>query len=234
MTGYRNNALRLVFLMLAMFCAAELQAFKPARPKRHDVLSPNRKFVLDANPASKEQRVYTSKDRSKELWSFTEEIWQETFYVADDGESVAVVYWGYCRVEHAGPAVRIVGIHGTLFSYSTTQLCRVPYTTEQVIGPVGDFWRRWLYRSWQEGSDLLLTTVDGHEYRFSLATGRVVGHRLVDPMPMNEGYIAWQNIKLVFAVLVSGAIAATLWFVRKRNLRRRRSSCVAACIEADS
>lgn len=228
MTGCRNCVLRLVLLTLAIFCAAELQAFSPVRPTQHDVYSPNRKFVLDTNPASRNQRVYALEDRSKELWSFTEEIWQEQFFVANDGESVAVVYWCYCRVERTGPAVRIVGRKGTLFTYSTAQLCSAPYTTEQVVGPIGDFWRRWLHRSWQVGSALVLSTVDGHEYRFSLATGRIIEHRLVDPMPMNDGYVAWQNTKLVFAVLVSAAIAATIWFFRKRKLGRCRTSAVRA------
>ncbi len=222
MTGYRNNALRLVLLMLAMCCAGELQAFKPARTQQHDVFSPNRKFVLDVNPASKVQRVYASEDRSKELWSFTQEIWQETFYVADNGESVAVVYWCFCTVEQAGPAVRIVAKNGTRFSYSTAQLCRVPYTTKQVIGPIGDFWRRWLHRSWQDGSDLVLSTVDGHEYRFSLATGRITGHRRVDPMSMDDGYVAWQNTKLVLALVVTAGCTCALWFFFRRRIRRHR------------
>jgi len=228
MTGHRNNEFRLLLLMLALLCAVELHAFKPVHPMQHDVFSPNHRFVLDVNPASNEQRLYASEDRSNALWSFTEDVWQETFYVADDGESVAVVYWCFCRVERTGPAVRIVGRKGTLFTYSTAQLCSAPYTTEQVVGPIGDFWRRWLHRSWQVGSALVLSTVDGHEYRFSLATGRIIEHRLVDPMPMNDGYVAWQNTKLVFAVLVSAAIAATIWFFRKRKLGRCRTSAVRA------
>jgi hypothetical protein len=214
-----------VHVLLALLFSSQLLAFSPARPKQHDVFSPNHRFVLDANPASKEQRIYASVDRSKELWSFTEELWQEQFYVADDGESVAVVYWCFSRVEgRPGPAARFVGRNGTLASYSTARLCPAPYTTTQVVGPIGDFWRRWLHRSWQEGPDLLLTTVDGHEYRFSLATGRIVGHRQVDPMPMNDGYVAWQNAKLVFALMVTAGCTCALWFFFRSRIRRCRLS----------
>ncbi len=215
--------------LLALLCSSELLAFSPARPKQHEVFSPNHRFVLDVNPASKEQRVYASGDRSKELWSLTEEVWQEQFYVADDGESVAIVYGCFTTVEPpVGLAVRFVGREGKRNSYSTEQLCLAPYTTTQVVGPIGDKWRRWLHRLWQQGPELLLTTVDGHEYRFSLATGRVVGHRLVDPMPMDEGYVAWQNTKLVFALLVTAGCTCALWFFIRRRIRRSRVNLSAA------
>jgi hypothetical protein len=63
--------------------------FSIQRPTRHDVFSPNKRFVLDVNPTTNLHHIYAVQDRTKPLWSFTGRVGWRRFLLADSGQPAA-------------------------------------------------------------------------------------------------------------------------------------------------
>ena len=86
-----------IAILSFLLSASPIFATSFAMPKRHDVFSQNRSFVLDVNPETSTHTVYDVRDRTKPLWSFSYDVWHFPFLVSDSGQVVAVVDWMYVR-----------------------------------------------------------------------------------------------------------------------------------------
>src|SRR5262249_31165234 len=149
------------------------EARKYPRPKRHDVYSPNRAYVLDVNPDTEEQKVYAAQDRTKALWSFSCRVWHGPFYLSNDGKVVAEVQWYYVDADALGTGNCIVfrSKAGPVKSYRFADLCPDPRRRGWLEGgPLRGRQCVWYARTSQEGDTVSVETTDLYEYTFSLAT----------------------------------------------------------------
>lgn len=130
---------------LLLLLAGEALAYKPAPPTRHDVFSPNGKFVLDVNPISKRHTVYASDKRDQPLWAFERDVWQETHFLSNDGKALAVVMWQFVTLDSLadGICVEFWDRTGKVREHSFAELCPCPTRYYFESGPVGSFWRIW-------------------------------------------------------------------------------------------
>lgn len=167
-------------LACVMLGSSSAQAFSPAKPRRHDVFSPNGAFVLDVDPGNETNTVYATADRSRPLWSFREHIWLAEVLVSNDGTVVAVLQWRYVREDD----LREVGgiwFHnkGGIFKvHSVAELCPNPRRTSDVgPGPVGDFWRTWYTDVTNTGERFVLYTTGWYDYELRFSDGEVISKR---------------------------------------------------------
>ena len=167
-----------VIVLSAASCA---HATSYATPKRHDVFSPNRLFVLDVNPETSVHAVYSTADRSTPLWTFSKRVWHYPFFVSNDGKVVATTAWKHVREDKLAtvPCINLWNASGTLRSYGFSEICPSPPPTSWVgVGPIGDSWRTWYTDASQDGDTFTVTTTDWYSFTFSLRDGAIVSKRL--------------------------------------------------------
>src|SRR5262249_17288360 len=88
--------------VLLAFCLtpSPCQATKYPPAERRDILFPNGRYVLDADPRSGLHAVYASADRTKPLWSFSDKhLFESPRFLANDGQCVAVLAWRFVPTE---------------------------------------------------------------------------------------------------------------------------------------
>jgi hypothetical protein len=203
--------MRLAMLVL-LLTAAPAFATSYARPKRHDVLSPNGAFVLDVRPDTKVHTVYAFRDRSKPLWSFSCTVWHFPFLVSDDGRVVATVAWEHIPVQAivGAKAVRFRNKDGEFRSHLLRDLCPDPPKTKEVgRGPIGDFWRTWYTKVQNDGDTFTIRTTCETEYRFRYADGELVGSRPVGWRGLRPWVLA------VGSALGLVSVAVAFWCCRR-------------------
>jgi len=211
-----NAATLICCFTVAVILAGGLHAFSPARPKPQDVFSPNGKFVLALDPDRATQPVFAASDRSEALWVLAMQPWLGEYYLSDDAKVVAVVAWEFVKEENlAKDGITFYGPHGRILGFSIDQLCHDPYTTRQVIGPVGDFWRRWLWKERAEGGDVIVHTVDGNVLRFNVAEAKLVASGSGDSMPTES----WIGPAFWPVLLVAMGLLGVVWVVVRRGRR---------------
>lgn len=109
----------------------------------HDVKSANGKFVLHVSVKDGNHEV-TGEFGSNKGWKFSNHVAFQSFFVSDDGESVALVDWALCKADELDqPAVVIYGREGARQTFSYRELSIPRKRNEDEVGPVGDFWRIW-------------------------------------------------------------------------------------------
>lgn len=127
--------------MLAL--TGPLTATKITKPVDHDVKSANGNFTLHVSAKEGNHEV-TGEFHSNEGWKFSHRVAFQSFFVTDDGESVAVVDWALCKADELDqPAVVIYGREGARRTFSYREISLPRKRNEDEIGPVGDFWRVW-------------------------------------------------------------------------------------------
>ncbi len=202
-----------------LLCSRASQATSFAPPKRHSVSSPNGGFVLDVNPDTRINTLYSAADKRRPLWSFTGLVWLEPILVSNDGKVVVRVASPYVEDQDiAGTtAVEFLNRDGVVQSYTLSDLCPRPAKTSDVgVGPVGDFWRTWHTKVEQDGERIWLTTAEGYRgyrYEFRMSDGQVLDKRLVLAgvvVPRSLGTAAG------FAILFSILLAFWCWRRRRR------------------
>lgn len=218
-------------LLASVFVAAVLptyvHAFSVADPKPRDVFSANGEFVLTLDPHTEEQPVFASDDRTQPLWVVESGYGFQDFYLSDDGALVVEIHWMFVQIDDYGRTA--VGIHrasGETSSFTYEQLCPEPLTTNEIQGPVGDFWRRWLWTSTRVENELTIHTVDGFVHRFDLQTGALVGTSNGESMPVSHSWYV-RNLYWLLAgaaVSVASLIALKLWW----RASTRASATIAA------
>lgn len=197
---------KLIFAGLACIVGASvLHAFSPSEPAPHDVFSANGKFVLALDPKEESQPVFAVDNRTTPLWLVQSGLWQEEFYLSNDGTVVVEVSWEFTSTKaYESSAVRFHNADGVFQAYKYSELCPDPYTTIDVPGPVGDEWRRWLWVQSVEDGDLLVHTVDGHIHHFSMNTGERLRTARGDSMPTLNA--TWKK----YFILLAGAALACI------------------------
>lgn len=202
-------------LGLLLLIPVPASAFKPAPPERHDVFSPNRQFVLDVDPKTKTNTVYLVNDRKNPLWSFEGVIWLGPAFLADDGNSVAVISWEHVQVEglREETCIRFRNKGGLLKSYTFGEICPNPRRQGWFErGPVGSFWRVWYSNAEQKGNLLRVATTDLYEYTFSLENGSIVATRFQVGSFLRK-YWTW------IAGLIVGGLVLYVFFKWRFNKR---------------
>src|SRR4051812_34432358 len=87
----------LLCLLTLALTGSTASAYSVAPPRRQAVFSPNRAFVLDADPDAKVNTVYSTADRATPLWSFPGVLWVSDVNLSNDGAVVAVVSWPFIQ-----------------------------------------------------------------------------------------------------------------------------------------
>jgi hypothetical protein len=203
----------LLTLGVLLFATSEACAFSPAPPKRHDVFSPNRNFVVDVNPNTETHIVYASNDRKNSLWSFKRPIGSEKFFLSDDGQVVVVVAGRYVWRNGLGrDCCEFWNAGGKFMAHSFRAICPSPRTLWFFEGPIGPGSCIWYDDVIQDGNTLHVRTTGQHDATFSLTDGELLSQE-----------IAWRNLGsdewLVSLVLMGLAAAVVLW---RRERRKRR------------
>lgn len=142
-------------------------AYSMAEPEKHRVYSPNQEYFLVVNPRTYKHAVYRSGFHLWPIWSFRQKIQFDSFYLSDDGESVAVVAWAFVQKNDTskGAAVSIWHRNGKKCVFSFSDLSRPrPYRRGE-IGPIGSFWRIWLEQQEQAPDGIRLLTA-GRDWLF--------------------------------------------------------------------
>jgi hypothetical protein len=203
-----------VAILTVLLTASPALATSYVMPKRHDVYSRNRAYVLDVNPETEVHTVYDARDRTKPLWSFSKPVWHYPFLLSDDGAVAVTVAWKHVQAEDIKESggVRFWNKDGQFRQYPLADLCPDPPRTQDVgVGPIGDFWRTWYTEVEDRGDGFSLFTTRGVEYRFRYADGELVRARTF-------GWGAWER----WALIVGGlALLATVVALGRRNTRRR-------------
>jgi len=163
----------LVFALLACTLSAGAQATSYASPQRRDVMAPGGAFVLDVNPDKQQATVYKTHDRDRALWSFERSMWQEKYFLADDGQSVAVLAWKHVQVfDLDQEALQFFKAEGKFKTYAYDDLVVHP-SAPRGIGPIGPFWREWFDSASSDGKSLTLVSSGPSTYHFDLSTGEI-------------------------------------------------------------
>jgi hypothetical protein len=201
----------LTLVWLLVLGQSPANAFKPDSPQRRDVFSPNRAFVLDANPGTGKHIVYAVNDRQTPLWSFSEPLWLGPIFLSNDGQVVAILAWKHVKADGLDGAncVSFWNKAGRMKAYTFGELCPSPRRRGWFeIGPVGSFWRVWYSEARQEGDDLAIETTDLYGYTFSMGDGAIRDRRLLVENVVRK---SWLPVLL----LLGGGVV--LLFVRARR-----------------
>ena len=197
-------------LLTVLLVSAPAFATSYAPPKRHDVYSRNRAFVLDVNPETRSHIVYDVRDRTTALWSFSCGVWHFPFLVSDDGAVVATVGWMHVKAEHIAEAdaVTFWNKDGEFRSHPLRDVCPDPPKTRDVgVGPIGEFWRTWYTDVKDHGDSFTILTTRGGAFRFRYADGALVERRL--------GWRAWTP--WLVAGVGGVVVLAVVWRWRTRR-----------------
>lgn len=161
-------------LLLLILPAGDACAYKPAPPKRHDVPSANRDFVLDVDPGANRLTVYAVGKRDQPLWSFQRPVWLQKYFLANDGKTVAVVASHFVPSDnlHDGVCIEFWNETGKVREHTFAELCPNP-ARSFFEGPVGLHWRKWYTEAESDGDMLRVKTTDEFEYEFSLEDGNI-------------------------------------------------------------
>ena len=194
-------------LLLLLLPAGDVLGYSPVRPKRHDVQSWNRMFVLDVDPGAQRLTVFAADKRDKPLWSFKRRVWQEKHFLSNDGKVVAVVTWRFVPADSLGDGVCVEfwDQTGKIREYPFAELC--PHPAHCFFdGPF--LWREWFSEAEGDGATLRVCTTDEYEYVFAMDDGRILKTARVG-LPW---WFGW--------ALLSLGLGGIVWFVIRRRRRR--------------
>lgn len=195
-------------LLLLLLPTSDALAFKPAPPKRHDVFSPNGKFVLDVDPNAKQISVFAADKRDQPLWSFKNWAWSG-HHLSNDGKVVAILHWEFVSVKDLdeGVCVTFLNEAGKLKEHRFADLCPHPRRLWMEPGPVGSFWRKW-YTSASDAEDTLtVCTTDEYEYVFAMEDGHILERRRVG--------LPWWSAWAILVAALGGAAVLVVWRFRR-------------------
>lgn len=191
-----------------------------APPKREEVLSANGEFLLVVHPESEVHEVKLMASPETTLWSFEHGVWHFPFFVANDGQTVAVLAWRHVQEKGLADGVRATfyGAGGEEVKIPFKDVYPNPPKTVNVgIGPIGDFWRTWYHDAWSDGETFTIETTGGGEAIFgfperALLEKSGVGWRKPFAGPVGSiKTLLW----LVFFLLI-------VWLVRRKYRRKSR------------
>jgi hypothetical protein len=212
---------RAIIVLVLLPSIGEATSF--AKPKRHDVLSPNRQFVLDVNPLTHKHTVYSVTDRNTPLWSFIKPVSLEPLLLSNDGLVVVWLHWKFVGENTLANSncIEFWNKDGLFRAHPFAELCSDPARTWMSGGgPLGLGWRTWYTKLDQDADAIVVRTTDLHEYTLLLPAGEVTDTRLV------IGNIIYKPV--LYVAFVSGAILLVLvvWYERhwRRNQVKTRAS----------
>ena len=136
-------------------------------PLLHRVTSPNGQFAVVSDPTAGTRVIETAS--GKHLWSVPG--WFRSVYVSNDGRHVATGYGGLNLIPlDAEDSLEMISFWG-----SGRKLRAVPLRT--IVPDRSILKRTASHYAWgtitgiNEGNQLVVTRIDGREFRFSMATG---------------------------------------------------------------
>lgn len=207
-------ALPLAVLLLASWLSSA-GATTFVQPERHDVYSPNKRFVMDVDPETEVHNIYAVADRSQPLWSFSQPVWHGEWYLANDGAVAATLSWRFVQQDRVKQAdgVRFWNAGGNFRSYGLVELAPQPAITSWGglgPGPIGSFWRTWYTDAEQTNDTFRLVTTDCYAYTFSLIDGSITSRRLTFAALRYKLWF-WPSL----AALALGGVIAAGWWLRR-------------------
>ena len=205
-------------LLSALLVASPANAFSPAKPNRHDVLSQNGLYVLDVDPITEVNTVYPVADRTRPVWSFPGKLWLCKELLSNDGTVVVLVHWRFVTEERLANSTGIEfrNRDGAFKSYSVGELVPDPPLTQDIgPGPIGDFWRTWYSEVKDDGDEFSLQTTGSFDYRFRFSSGEMID-RTWHPRFHRSHVIAG-------AVVAGVALVAATWYIFVRRRRPHKS-----------
>lgn len=229
--------MRQLSVLVLLCCVSPCFGTSYAEPRRHDVYSPNKAFVLDVNPKTEVHNIYAANDRKVPLWSFTRPVWHSPWLLSNDGKVVAMIAWEHVQEKFLDKVdgVQFWNAAGRFKAYSLKELCPDPPRTQDItIGPIGEFWRTWYRDVYQEEDELSLQTTIGKEYRFRITDGAMIGTRHIPPPvpfdiearlkgPLREPPgLNWKTVEVIGLCLV-GLVTGPLLFYKLIRGHKRRS-----------
>jgi hypothetical protein len=93
------------------------------------------------------------------------------------------------------------------------------------VGPVGDFWRCWLYKTYQEPDEIFVHTVDGFLHRFNISTGELIETMKAEAMPKHVKWW-WRTEFLAGAAAVLCTLIGVAIWQRVRRARKGRAEAI--------
>jgi hypothetical protein len=185
-------------------CCGRAHATKYGEEPHFEVTSSNGKFLLAVDAQSGVHRIYATSDRKSPIWTFRRPTQLATFFISDDGATVAAVAWQFVRADDMDePAVEFLNARGRFASHAHRELVAHPPRVRG-SGPIRGTWREWLADTYLDEGQLVVVTTGPHAYRFDLATGRIVERAFRAP-----GLLLWAigtAMLLAIPLLVYAAI----------------------------
>lgn len=158
-------------------------------PKRQELYSENRKFLLVVDPETEIHKISPASDPESTSWEFQLRVWHFPFVLSNDGKTVAVVAWKHVQEEalNTEDCITFFSADGTKTGVSFKDVYPDPPKTSAVgVGPIGDFWRTWYQSVESKGDLLVIHTTGGGEAIFELNRHSLVSKK-------NIGYHKPQN-----------------------------------------
>jgi hypothetical protein len=208
--------------LIVWLTASTALATSYAPPKKQDIPSADGKFVLHVDPGSATQVVADARDPATPLWSLPHDVGFTSFYLANDGLTVAVVSWEFVKVEELDTAaVELWSAGGKIKTYSHRDLITRPPRIRGV-GPMGSFWRQWRTDASLDGDTLVVSTTGPFAYAFDMRTGAIADRRLSGAHVM-----LWAIGLAMLALAVTCALSTRRAMRRADSVLERRRLVIA-------
>jgi hypothetical protein len=205
-------------VLLLLLTASPAFATSYVSPKRHDVFSRNRQFVLDVNPETKVHTVCNSQDRATSLWSFSCDVWHFPFLLSDDGEVVATVAWEFIWGKDiaTSDAVTFWNKSGVFRTHALRDLCPDPrWPRNEEVAPIGEDVRIWYEEVSDDGDGFAIRTTCGLEYRFRYVDGEIVARRQIVARRAFDWRAFFGWVLGISCGLVLACLGAIVWYARR-------------------
>jgi hypothetical protein len=150
------------FLTAFVLLLGSVRATSYFEPENYKVYSPNGLYFVSVNTINSQstiQSVFATSDPTVPLWTFSQGIQFDKIFIANDGMTAIYVAWRYVSKRYLRfPAVTIYRQNGQKLSYPYRTLSKPRKYRKRESGPIGEFWRVWLERTWQTDNGIMIVT----------------------------------------------------------------------------
>lgn len=155
MQSILNKTLLIGIFLVAGLSVAFATSYAPVQVR--SILSANKEFELTITPKTGLHEIKTRQGQLK--WTFTRKVWQDDYFISNDGNKVIWVAWPYVKASNCNePAVIIYSEHSspTEWTYDAVSIPRI--YKENEIGPIGEFWRIWRGSASNQDGTIIIKT----------------------------------------------------------------------------
>ena len=180
-TTHMKTILAIASILLAIGFLTESKATSYAPPQDRVVESPNGKYALNINAKTNRHEI---RKGTEILWSFERSIWQDEFYLSNDGQRVLWIAWEHVQVadgkgwrnrqadvEQQEEAVVVYSPDGVLLKKTFAEVS-IPVKPVGP-GPIGDFWRVWRGTKITQKDDVISIAVKGKNEEFTIDLSKI-------------------------------------------------------------